>query len=158
MFLQFQPDPHLITPSVDEIHHLRSHLFGKVQVIAEPLASEDLVYRETRVAVSQGQEEVPACNDDDNDNEASNPCAEHALAGEPLPGSDVVSGAGNRLLVLGVFDDFVDGLRVKDEFEESTGNQAGCEMSWKIMMQEKLTSHEVEWEIVSGPGQEEESG
>jgi hypothetical protein len=31
-------------------------------------------------------------------------------------------------------------------------------MGREIMMQEKLTAHQVEWEVMSGPGNEEEAG
>lgn len=126
-----------------------------MQIVSEPLPSEDLLDREARVAVSKRQEEVPAGDQHKRDNEESDPSGEHALACESLACGDVVLGAGSNLLVLG--RGLIDGLRVEDKFEEGTSNQARGQVGREIMMQEKLSSHEVEWEVMGGPGQPEEA-
>src|SRR5690348_16899952 len=116
MFLQFQPSSHLNCISMGKTNYLLSALFGKVQIVPEPLPSKDLLDREARVAISKRQEEVPAGDQHKRDNEESNPGGEHALTCESLARSDVVPGAGNDLLVFG--GGLIDGLRVEDEFEE----------------------------------------
>lgn len=49
------------------------------------------------------------------------------------------------------------GIRVEDEFNQCTNDQAGCEMSRQVVVQEQLAAHQEEGEEVSSPGQEEES-
>jgi hypothetical protein len=68
----------------------------------------------------------------------------------------VVLGADGALLVLD--GDLLSRLRVKDELEKSTSDETRSKVSWKVMMQEKLSSHEEEGEVVSSPGKEEEAG
>lgn len=85
---------------LNPINHLHCHLFGKVQVVSEPLPSENSLDGEARVSVCEGQEEVPASNDQSQNNTASDPSRSHALARESLTGGDVVPGADRTLLVL----------------------------------------------------------
>jgi hypothetical protein len=126
-----------------------------VQVISEPLPSKNLLDRETRVTVSERQEEVPASNNQRENDTTSDPSTEHALASESLTGGNMVPGADGTLLVLDL--DLLRRLRVEDEFKKGTGNKTRSEMGGKVMMQEKLSSHEEEWEVVGGPSQEEET-
>lgn len=130
-------------------------LFGKVKVVAKPLPSEDLLDREAGVAISKRQEKVPASNDKRKNGKTGEPGSEHTLTSEPLASGDMVTGAGGSLLVLDF--DFLSRLRVEDELQKSTSNEARRKMSRKIMMQEKLSTHEEEGEVVSGPGKEEEA-
>lgn len=132
-----------------------SYLFGEVQVISEPLPSKNLLDREARVTVSEGQEEVPASNDQGENDTTSDPSTEHALTSESLTGGDMVPGADGTLLVLDL--DLLRRLRVEDELKKGAGNKARGEMGRKVMMQEKLSSHEEEWKVVGGPSQEEET-
>jgi hypothetical protein len=127
-----------------------------VQVVSEPLPSENSLDREARVTVGKGQEEVPASDDQSQNNTTSDPSGDHALARESLTGGDVMPGADRALLVLD--GDLLGRLRVKDEFEKSTGDKTRSKVSWKVMMQKKLSSHEEEGEVVGSPGQEEEAG
>lgn len=126
-----------------------------MQVVSEPLPSENSLNRETRVTVGERKEEVPTGNDQSQNNATGNPGAEHALTSESLASGNVVLGADGALLVLD--NDLLGRLRVEDELEESTSNKARSEMSWKVMMQEKLSSHKEEWEVVSSPGKEKEA-
>lgn len=48
---------------LNPINHLRCHLFGKVQVVSEPLPSENSLDGEARITIGEGQEEIPASND-----------------------------------------------------------------------------------------------
>jgi hypothetical protein len=127
-----------------------------VKVISEPLPSENGINGETRVTIGERQEEVPASNDQGQNSTTGNPSTEHALAGEALTGGDVVPGANGSLLILD--SDLLRSLRVEDELKKSTSNKTRSEVSWKVMMQEKLSSHEEEWEVMSSPSKEEETG
>ena len=127
-----------------------------MQVVSEPLPSENSINREARVTVGKRKEEVPAGNDQSQDNATGNPGAEHALAGKSFTSGNVVLGADGAPLILD--GDLLSRLRVKDELEKSTSDKTGSKMSWKVVMQEKLSSHKEEREVVSSPGKEEESG
>ena len=71
---------------------------------------------------------------------------------------------GGSLLVLGeggvaggnVIE--VDRIDVEDEFDERAGDEGGCEMSGEVVVEEELTTHDVERNVMSSPGQEEETG
>ena len=51
-----------------------------------------------------------------------------------------------------------DGFDVEDEFDECAGDKAGRKVSWQVVVQEKLATHQVEGEVVGCPTEEEETG
>lgn len=134
-------------------------LFGEVQVVAEPLATNDLLDGEARVTVCQRQEEVPAGNGNSQNNTTGDPGGEKALASKTLAGADVPL---RSIALLVALDDLVallrSGLGGEDELQKSTRNKAGSQVCREVVVEEELTTHEVEGEVVSGPGQEEETG
>ena len=47
-------------------------------------------------------------------------------------------------------------LNIKDEFEKTACDKRGREMGGQVVVEEELTAHEVEWEVVCSPSKEEE--
>lgn len=130
------------------------HLFSKVKIIANHLPQPDLLDGQAGISVRQRQEKVPSSQGKGKKNASSDPEPDHALASESLTGSYVplrpsVGSASSRAL-------FLSRLSVEDEFEKSTRYKARGNVRGEIVVQEELTPHQEEWEIVSGPCQEEE--
>lgn len=134
-------------------------LLRKVEIVAQPLATQDLVNVEAGVTVGQWQEESPSKRDKSQDYHTSNPCWDHARTGESLASRNMPLGSSN-LLLLATLTGRKFGLScviVKDEFNKSTCHQRRGQMSRQVMMEEQLTTHYVEREVVRSPGQEEEA-
>lgn len=127
-----------------------SRLFGKVQIVAEPLSSNNLFDRQTGITICQWEEEPPAGKDNSQNHTTGNPSSHHALARKSLAGSNVLLGSlsGSSWLV-GWF-------RIENKLDEGAGDQARGKMSWQIVVQEKLTAHDVEWEVMGSPCNPEE--
>lgn len=106
----------IATPSLTRI------LFGEVKIVSQPFSRHDLVHGQTRVAVRQGQEEIPSTKHNGQDESYSSPRREKALAGELFARWEMLLGTcGNALLARsgqqGVVEDW---LHVEDEFQESS--------------------------------------
>lgn len=128
-----------------------------MKVVAEPLASQHLVDTEARVSVSEWQEVVPAESRQGQNHCTSNPCAHHAVTREPLAGGDVLPRPSFLAALTGVCR-FFSGIGVEDKLNQCSRYERRSKMSREIMMQEQLTTHYVEGEIMGGPRQEEETG
>lgn len=118
-----------------------------MQVVAKPLASVDFGNRKAGVAVCERQEEVAVGSNKSKDDSSSGPANQETLTSESLGGSNVLLGAGLLLFT----------VRGADKLDESTGNQARGKVGGKVVVQEKLATHEEEWEVMRGPGQPEEA-
>ncbi len=138
-------------------HRLR--LFREVQVVAEPLPPDDLLDREARVAVRQRQEEVPARGHQDKDDKGGDPRGQHALAGKALASSQVALGRDGLLTGLGslVGHLVLDGVLAEDELDQGTRYEGRGQVGGKVVVQEQLTAHDVEGEVVGCPGEEKEA-
>lgn len=139
---------------------VQPHLFSKVQVIAKPLPPDDLRHAQTRIAVRQREEEIPAPRNGGQDHHGSNPGRLHALAGEPLAGRQVALLSG-RLLARGlgglVGNLVVGRVSAEDELNQGTSDEGRGEMGRQVMVQEQLAAHDEEGEVVGRPGEEEEA-
>lgn len=125
-----------------------------MEVVSEPLSPDNFVYGQSRIAIGQRQEEVPARGSGRENHSTGNPGTKHALTGESLTGRNVSLGTRTvarlgRLLLYRI--------RVEDELDESTCDQTGGQMGREIVVKEELTTHKVEWEVVSSPGKPEEA-
>jgi len=49
------------------------------------------------------------------------------------------------------------GFNTEDEFDQSTCYETGCKMCGEVMVQEELATHDIEGDVVSSPGEEEET-
>lgn len=138
----------------------RLRLFREVQVVVEPLSGNDLVNVKTWFAVGERSEVEEAPDDDGEDTAGSGPHAQQVLGGDSLADGLV----GLRLLVLcdvgvaGLELVDVDGFDVEDEFDQCTGDEGRCEMGWQVVVEEELTTHDEEGDVMGGPGEEEETG
>lgn len=121
-----------MTPSFAEILHISPYpspadslggdlsllfrpLFCEVKVIAEPLASQDLVDAEARVTVGKRQEVVPAESCQSQNHSTSDPCAHHAVTRESLASRDMLLGLLASLTGGG---QFFCGVGVENELEQ----------------------------------------
>lgn len=121
-----------------------------MEVVAQPLPPLNLLNRESRIAVCQGEEKVPSSSKHRANDSTCDPYARQALANKALACSQMLLGATFSNLVLS------SGTGREDELNERACNETGCKMSREIMMQEKLTAHQVEWEVVRSPCKPEE--
>lgn len=125
-----------------------------MKVISKPLSPVNFVDSQAGVTICQRQEEEPAGSRDGENHKTSNPGAGHALASKSLTSCNMSLRAGSfafrGLLICWIC--------VKDEFDKGSRDQARRQMSGKVVMEEELTSHKVEWEVMSSPSQPEEAG
>ena len=140
----------------------KTTLLGKVQVVVEPLSCLDLLNAQTRLTIGQGSE-VEETPDNNGENTASGgPHAEQVgLKGSLADGLVLLHGS---LLVLcescvtGCDVVNVDRINVEDEFNKGTSHESRGEMSGEVVVEEELTAHDVKGNVVSSPGEEEETG
>lgn len=52
----------------------------------------------------------------------------------------------------------LDGLDVEDEFDEGAGDEDGGQVRGEVVVEEELAAHDVEGDVVGGPGEKEEAG
>ena len=50
------------------------------------------------------------------------------------------------------------GVEVEDKFEQGTRDEGGGEVGGQVVVEEELSAHEVEGEVVGCPAEEEEAG
>jgi len=129
-------------------------LFGEVQIVSEPFPRLHLRHIETGRAVGEGrkEEETPeSCGEDD---AGGDPAAHLAGSGHALADRSRLRAAvaldGRRLNI--------HRLDAEDELNQRACDKTRGEMGGKIMVQEELTAHDVERDVVSCPCQEEEAG
>lgn len=139
-----------------------------MQIIPQPFPPHHLLHAQPRFPIRQRQEEPPTPHHERHDDPRGAPQREHAIPTDAVFGRHdplgaragafhaafVTAGCGH----LGV-DILLQGDRVEveDKFEEGAGDEGGGEVGGEIVMQEELAAHEVEGEVVSGPGEEEEA-
>lgn len=116
-----------------EITIILHSLLCEMKIVTEPLPPQYLVDTETRVAVCERQEEVPAKRCQSQNNHTRNPRAEHALSGESLASRDMPL-RPRLLAILDRFGDLLGGVRIEDKLKQSTRHERGGEMSREIVM------------------------
>ena len=151
-----------------------------MQIVSQPLPSINLRHTQTRITIGKRQEKVPPTKDNSKDNDARSPSTIKSLSSQRLSSwetlllDDLLVWCGSKSTELlatsrahGLWSTTLGNvhggffklkrLDVEDELDEPTGNETGGDVCWKIVMQEKLSAHQVEWEVVQSPGKEEES-
>jgi hypothetical protein len=133
-----------------------------VQVVVKPLSGLDLLNAQTRLTISQGSE-VEETPDNDSKNTASgSPHAEQVgLDSSLADGLVLLDGSLLVLCESGVARGDVvnvDRIDVEDKFDQSTSHEGGGEMGGEVVVKEELATHDVEGDVVGGPGEEEETG
>jgi hypothetical protein len=133
-----------------------------VQVVVEPLSGLNLLNAQTRLTISQGSkvEETP---DNNSKNTASgSPHAEQVgLDGSLTDGLVLLDGSLFVLCEGGVARGDVvdvDRINVEDKFDKGAGHEGGGEVGGEVVVKEELATHDVEGNVVGGPGEEEETG
>jgi hypothetical protein len=137
-------------------------LFGEVQVVVQPLSGLDLLNAQTRLTICQ-RSKVQETPDDDGKNTArGSPHAEQVGLDGSLANRLVLLHGSLLVLCKGgvargdVVD--VDRIDVEDEFDEGASHEGGSEVGGQVVVKEELTTHDVEGNVVGGPGEEEETG
>jgi hypothetical protein len=129
-----------------------------VKVIRQPLPGLDLLDIKARFSVCQRCKEQEAPERDGKNDTGSNPAAKQALRSDAFAdrtrlGSAMALDSGVRWRGFWVY-----GLNIEDELDESACNKHRSEMCWEVVVQEELTAHDVEGNVMSSPGEEEEAG
>lgn len=125
-----------------------------MQIISKPLPRLDLRNLESRATVRKRrkEKEAPSCS---SENDSCSDPATHLAGG----GHALADRAGARPAVtldgggLGFH-----GLDAEDEFDECACDETRGEVGGKVVVQEELAAHDVEGDVVSCPGEEEETG
>lgn len=133
-----------------------------MQVVVKPLSCLDLFNSQAGLTISQRSEVEEAPHDDGKNTASGSPHAEQVGLTGSLTNRLVL--LDSSLLVLGkgcvarsnVVD--VDRVDVEDELDEGTSDKSRGEVSGEVVVKEELTAHDVEGNVVSSPGQEEETG
>lgn len=165
------------SPNINNPH---TRLFRKVQVITQPLPSINLRHTQTRITISKRQEEVPTTKDNSKDNHTRSPSTIQSLSSQRLSSwkalllndllvwrsskaAELLAASRAHGLWSSALGDVHSGvlelkwLDVEDELDEATSDEAGGDVCWQVVVQEQLSTHQVEWEVVKSPSQEEES-
>ena len=128
-----------------------------MQIVTEPLPSLDLFNGKTWLSVSKRCKEEEAPESSGKDDTSGDPATKLAGSGDTLtnrarasPAVALLSRCSGCLRVLG--------LDAEDELDKGTGDQARSQVGWEVVVQEQLTTHDVEGHIMSSPGEEEETG
>lgn len=117
---------------------LQNASFGEVKVVEKPFPSVYLVRRQAWPAICEREEEVETVQHSRYDYTSRNPSGQQALTLEPFLGRLETSSrllgyfAGNLVLLVDSSRHVVikDGVDIEDEFNQSTGYEAGSQMSW----------------------------
>lgn len=144
----------------------RGSLFGKVQVVVQPLAGGHAGDVKARGTIGQRGIEYEAPDGGGQDDKGSDPARDERLAAHALLGSDEAAQAADRPglgLACGVIDRGqgsagIKRLQVENEFNQCTTHHGGGQMGGQVMVQEALTAHQPEGEVVRSPAQEQKSG
>lgn len=132
-----------------------------MKVIVEPLSGIDLIDIKTRAAVCEGSKVEETANDNGENCTSGSPGANEALSAESLSDRPaailLVLFLGNAATALSNL--FNRGrLNVEDEFDKSARHEGRGEMGREVVVKEELTAHDEEGDVVSCPGEEEETG
>jgi hypothetical protein len=133
-----------------------------VQVVVQPLPGLDLLNAQTRLTISQGSKVEETPNNDGKDTASGGPHAEQVgLDSSLADGLVLLDGSLLVLCESGVARGDVvnvDRINIEDEFDKGAGDEGGGEVSGEVVVKEELAAHDVEGNVVGGPGEEEETG
>lgn len=134
-------------------------LLSEVQVVVEPLPGIDLLHAQAWRTVGERRKVNETPDQHCNNDTRSSPSSEQALANNALADRLRARRFGDGLsAVVRVELSNLGWLDVENEFDESTCDERRCEMGGKVVVQEELTTHDVEGDVVGGPGEKEEAG
>lgn len=133
-----------------------------MQVIVKPLSRLDLFNSQAGLTISQRSKVEEAPHDDGKNTASGSPHAEQVGLTSSLAHRLVL--LHSSLLVLGkgcvarsnVVD--IDRVNVEDELDKGTSDEGRSKVSGEVVVEEELATHNVERNVVSSPGQEEETG
>lgn len=130
-----------------------------MQIIPQPLPRQHLLNIQPRSTISQRRKEPETPNSNRQKRTRSSPRSHQTSETKTFLGRHEARTEGDSgFLVVryGVLRKGL-GVEVEDEFDQGARDESGCEMSGEVVVEETLADHEVEWEIVSRPAEEEEA-
>lgn len=143
-----------------------TRLFGKVEVVVQPFASIHARDIQARGAVGQRRIEAEAPDGDGQNDQGGHPARDERLGPDALLGRDESAevathpgtlGLARRVIHGGWGGAGVEWLQVEDKFNQRTSHHGRGQVRRQVVMQEALTAHQPEGEIVGGPAQEQEA-
>jgi hypothetical protein len=160
-----KPDALLSSPSILTLHKntlCSNILLSKVQIVVQPLPRLHLLNTQPRLPVSQRSKVQETPHNNSKNTTSSSPHTQQIRLHSSLTNRLVL--LHSSLLVLGdggiargyVVE--VDGVDVEDEFDEGAGYEGGGEVGGEVVVEEELAAHDVEGDVMGGPGEEEETG
>jgi hypothetical protein len=128
-----------------------------MQVVAKPFPGLDLFDCETWLAICERREEEEAPESGSKNDASGNPASKLAGSGDTLANR---ARAGSTVTLLGrsPWGLRVLGFDAEDKLDKGTSDQTRSKVGWEVVVQEQLTTHDVEGDVVSSPGEEEETG
>lgn len=157
-------------PPSRPLHHRPSHsphtLLSEMEIIIQPLPRQHLLNLQPRFPIRQRTKKPKTPHKSRNNNPTSRPRRQKTLSHNPFPYR--LTSSLNRLtstILLPVDDrvcptnvcDFL-GFDIEDEFYDRARDEAGGQVRGEVVVQEELTAHDEEGEIVRSPDEEEETG
>lgn len=133
-----------------------------MQIIVEPLSRVNLLDSQAGLTISQRSKVEETPDNDGKDTASGSPHAEQVGLTSSL--ADRLVLLDSSLLVLGegcvsrgdVID--INRVNVEDKLDEGASDEGRGEVSGEVVVEEELATHDVEGDVMSGPGQEEETG
>lgn len=144
----------------------RESLFGKMQIVVQPLAGIDTRHIQAGGTVGQRCVEDEAPDGGTQDDQSGKPACDEGLAAHAFLGRDEAAQAADRP-GLGLARGIIDGgkgnagvkrLQVENEFNQRTTDQGGRQVRGQVVVQETLAAHQPEGEVVGSPAQEQKPG
>ena len=135
-----------------------------MEVIVQPLPRKHLGNLQPRLTISQWAEEPETPDKCCNDHATGSPSADQCLTSNALADRFAALSCLCLATLLAVHDrvartnglDFL-WLNVEDELNNGTCDKTRCQMSWKVVVEEELATHDEERKIVGSPYEEEET-
>ncbi|GMG04698.1 unnamed protein product [Aspergillus oryzae] len=136
-------------------------LFGEVQVITQPPTCVYTGNVQARSTVSQRSIEPESPNGDGQNRKGGDPARNEGLAAHAFLGRNKMTGTNRLRLARWVnlaIGNSLDRLEVENELNQGACHKTGGKVSRKVVMQETLTAHQPEGEVVGSPAEEQEAG
>lgn len=151
-----------VCPRLSSVIATKATLLGKVQVIVQPPPCVHSISIQAWRAIGQRSVEPESPDGCTQNDDCCNPPSNEGLTTHPLLGGDEPRHDSTSLslalgIVLGLGSGRGDRIKVEDKFDQSASHKRRCKVSREVVVQEALTTHKPEWEVVRRPAQEQEA-
>ena len=132
-----------------------------MQIIIQPLPSLHLLHAHPGRAISQRRKKRKPPHQNRNHNSTRSPRSQQTLSSKPLPDGSRPLLSGSLGVPLAIGNGTGRDIRrfdVKDELDDGAADERRGEVRGQVVVQEELTAHDEEGDVVRGPEEEEEAG